>query len=434
METIVALSSGQGRAAIALIRVSGPHVRFVCETFWLRVPEPRTATLLSIRRRDSGSLIDRGIALYFPGPASATGEDVLELQVHGSTAVVEAVIREITTLHPGIRLATPGEFTRRSLENGKLDLLQVEALGDLLEAETDAQLNQAQRLLSGALSQMVAGWQNQLTDIRARLEAELDFADEADVGSEQLAIVIPKIRALAAAVAAVLAGAEQGRRIRDGATVVIAGPPNAGKSALMNALAARSMSIVSDRPGTTRDMIECHTVIDGWPVVLVDTAGIRDSADPVEQEGIWRARTRAAEADIVLSLSAADDEEETSDLSLVAAQLIRIRSKADLVAQPPDDRLAVSAITGTGLDELRGAIAAKLSMGSGREPALIARERQRAVLEGALRSLERALAGHEVELVAEDLRLASRAFGRLVGAVDLDQVLDRLFAGFCIGK
>lgn len=430
-DTIVALSSGPGRAAISVIRVSGLQVRFVIETVLAGAPQPRRASLGVIRDPVSGNPLDRCLALFFPGPQSATGEDVLELHVHGSVAVVRSVLRVVTDV-AGVRLAQPGEFTRRALENGKLDLLQVEALGDLLNAETEMQLQQAQRQLSGELGQLCRLWRERIIAIRAQVEAELDFADEGDVQAGLILEASRDISHLLAEIKRVLGQAERGRRVRDGASVVVVGAPNAGKSMLTNALAVRDVAIVSDVAGTTRDALEAPLDMDGWSVVLVDTAGLRDAGDAIEREGINRTKQRVASADVILSVFAWDVPAVEVEVS-PGASVIRVGTKADLAPAQGADVL-VSALTGGGMDRLRAAIVDALRKGASGEPALVARERQREALGRVVMALETASSAWLAELMAEDLRRASFELGRLAGETDLDTVLDQLFRGFCIGK
>ncbi len=436
-DTIVALSSGQGRAAIALVRVSGSLTRFVIETILSQPLVPRMARLVTVTEPVSGQVLDHCVATFFAAPRSATGEDVVELGLHGGLAVVEAVLRCICEIHPDIRLAEPGEFSRRALENGKLSLVQVEALGDLLEAETRQQLAQAQRQLSGELHDMAGLWRERLTRMRALIEAELDFSDEGDVADGQLATVQGLAGALENDIRAVLGTAERGRLIRDGAVIAIMGAPNAGKSMLLNALVGRDMAIVSDIPGTTRDLIEAPAVIEGWPVVFVDTAGLRQSLDPVERLGIERARAMTERADVVLLVSAPDVPPVGQEELIGGAKIIQVRTKRDIdlsSVDPGNTAIRVSALSGAGLDQLRDAIGGRLRMLLSGEPSLVSRERQRKALSEAVYTLARSRQQKAGELLAEDLRSASQALARLVGATDLDTVLDRLFAGFCIGK
>ncbi len=432
MSTIVALSTGKGRAALAVVRVSGPAVPYVFTRLLGRTPASRRATLVTLADPDTGAVIDRCLACYFPAPFSATGEHVLELSLHGGTAVIEAALQAVLGSHDTVRLAEPGEFSRRALENGKLELLQVEALGDLLEAETGRQLAQAQRQLGGELGRLALRWQEALVEARALVEAELDFSDEGDVGSGLVGQSQVLVSEIAEGVRQVLANARQGQRIREGVSVVLAGPPNVGKSSLMNVLANSDVSIVSDRPGTTRDIVERTVVLDGWPICLADAAGLRTATDAIEAEGIRRAQAKISESDIVLRLCSADtglvDPADTG-----AAAVINVWTKSDLVAAPPG-WLSVSTVNGQGVAQLRGRITEVIAGQTSGEPALVSRERQRIALTTALLAIERAACGTEAELIAEELRLASAGLSQLVGHTDLDSVLDSLFAGFCIGK
>jgi tRNA modification GTPase len=409
----------------------------VIETILSQPLVPRMARLVAVTEPVSGQVLDHCVATFFAAPRSATGEDVVELGLHGGLAVVEAVLRCICEIHPDIRLAEPGEFSRRALENGKLSLVQVEALGDLLEAETRQQLAQAQRQLSGELHDMAGLWRERLTRMRALIEAELDFSDEGDVADGQLATVQGLAGALENDIRAVLGTAERGRLIRDGAVIAIMGAPNAGKSMLLNALVGRDMAIVSDIPGTTRDLIEAPAVIEGWPVVFVDTAGLRQSLDPVERLGIERARAMTERADVVLLVSAPDVPPVGQEELIGGAKIIQVRTKRDIdlsSVDPGNTAIRVSALSGAGLDQLRDAIGGRLRMLLSGEPSLVSRERQRKALSEAVYTLARSRQQKAGELLAEDLRSASQALARLVGATDLDTVLDRLFAGFCIGK
>lgn len=433
MSTIVALSSGQGRAGIAVIRLSGPDVRFVIETIWRRPLAPRHATRLALRDPASGAVIDDGLGLFFPAPNSATGEDVLELHLHGSPGVVRAALRLLTGLAPGIRLATPGEFSRRALSHGKLDLLGVEALGDLLEAETELQVSQARRLMDGGLANRVHDWRARLTELRSWVEAELDFSDEADVEDGWTARARLGASDIAQGIEALLEGAARGARIREGAVVAIVGAPNVGKSSLINALAGRSVAIVSEIPGTTRDALEAPVSIRGWPVVLVDTAGLRHSDDPIEKEGVRRARSLLKDASLVLAARSPDRPGRIDGELPAGTSVIHVGMKSDLGEVDAVD-VAVSAQTGDGIEALMDLIASRLDALDAGEPPLVSRERQRTALRDAASALRHATELEPAELVAEELRRAHQALGRLVGEVDIESVLDRLFAGFCIGK
>src|SRR5581483_4638963 len=298
-DTIFALSSGRTPAAIAVVRVSGPRAGPALKALSGKIPEPRKAALARVRDPQSGEIVDEALALWFPGPNSETGEDTAELQLHGGRAVVAAVFAALGRLD-GLRPAEAGEFTRRAFENGRLDLTAVEGLADLIGAETEAQRRQAFRQMKGLLGHRAESWRTQLTEALALVEARIDFADESDVPEDLIGPALAAARRLRDEIADVLAGAGRGERLRDGLVVAIAGPPNAGKSTLLNRIARREAAIVSPQPGTTRDVIEVHLDLDGYPVTVLDTAGIRDSDDPVEQEGVRRARQRAAEADLVL--------------------------------------------------------------------------------------------------------------------------------------
>ena len=451
--TIFALSSGRPPAAIAVVRVSGPQARFALERLIGRVPEPRRAALVRLRAPASEETIDEGLALWFPAPRSETGEDMAELQLHGGHAVITAVLDALGKLD-GCRLAQPGEFTRRAFENGKLDLTAVEGLGDLIAAETPAQRRQAFRQLKGLIGDRAEDWRRRLIEALALVEARIDFSDEADVPENLIAPAVRIARDLRDEIATALADQHRGERLREGLVVAIAGPPNAGKSTLFNRLARREAAIVSPYAGTTRDIIEVHLELDGYPVTLLDTAGIRDSAEPVEQEGVRRARERAAAADLVLWVT------EVVDRMSNGAQprgkeppIWLIKNKIDLVhgqALEPIDTgrsnseyefiFSISAARGEGVD----AIAAALSRFAGNyfgggEALLVTRARHRRALEETIAAIDCALAETAVgqpreELIAEELRRAATSLGRLTGRVDVEDVLDAIFRDFCIGK
>ena len=384
-----------------------------------------------------GVAIDRGLALFFPGPVSFTGEDCAEFHVHGGPAVIAALIRALAGFAK-TRPAEAGEFTRRAFENGKLDLTEVEGLADLIAAETEAQRRQALRQAAGGLRGKAEAWRAALLEAAALIEAEIDFADEADVAPlarAKLASILVSVRS---DLEKALASGRAGERLREGLVVVIAGPPNAGKSTLLNALARREAAIVSPIPGTTRDAIEVHLDIAGCPVSLIDTAGLRDSQDAIEQMGIERACARARTADLILWLSEAVKPEPHGFAP--AAEVWAIRTKIDLRSDRPapgGEAIALSAATGENLDLLidRLAVFARSQTGAG-ENALITRERHRKAFEAAAASLGRAeqrLHG-PVEFLAEELRAAIRALEILIGRVDVEIVLGEIFARFCIGK
>lgn len=429
--TIVALSSAAGRAGVAVVRLSGSKVRFVLETILGTVPKPRLARLSAMRDSD-GEVIDQGLALYFPGPASFTGEDVAEFQVHGSRAVLSRLLATLTAL-PGLRLAEPGEFTRRAFEAGKLDLAAVEGLADLIDSETEWQRRQALRQMEGALGIAAAEWRAALIKAMMLLEAEIDFADEGDVSGPLIAEAVGIARTVLPSLQSALGSFRSGERVREGFVVVLAGPPNAGKSSLLNALARRDVAIVSPIAGTTRDAIEVRLDLDGIPVLLVDTAGLRESADEIEAEGVRRALQRVADADLTLNLRAIDSD----PVSLPAgASSLAIVTKTDLPGERLPGEIGVSVRSGEGLDELMAIIGTRLRAMASPEPALLTRERQRIAVGEAVAAILRAeaLDHGQPELIAEELRLAARALERLVGRIDVEDVLDSLFSGFCIGK
>lgn len=429
--TIVALSSAPGRAGVAVVRVSGPRVRFILETIAGVVPSPRRATLRALRDA-TGDIVDQALVLFFPGPASFTAEDVAEFHIHGSRAVLARLLG-LLSLQDGVRLAEPGEFTRRAFEAGKLDLAAVEGLADLIDSETEWQRRQALRQMDGALGTAVAGWRQPLVEAQALLAAELDFSDEGDVEGP----LVERALQLAGGVLDGLRNAQrgfaQGERVREGFVVVLMGPPNAGKSSLLNALARREVAIVSPVAGTTRDAIEVRLDLDGLPVTLIDTAGLRDSDDAIEAEGVRRARNLAAKADLVLSLRAIDSD---ADRDHPGGFVIALATKADLGGTAHPGELRVSARSGEGMPELLALLVRRLAGEEQPEPALLTRERHRVAIAEAVVALERILAspGAPAELLAEDLRFAVRALERLLGRVDVEDVLDQLFAGFCIGK
>ena len=448
--TIFALSSGRPPSAIAVIRISGPQACTALERLIGRVPDARKAALARVCDPENGEAIDEALALWFPAPHSETGEDVAELQLHGGQAVIAAVLKALGTV-AGCRLAEPGEFTRRAFENGKLDLTAVEALGDLIFAETSAQCRQAFRQLKGLIGDRAEAWRGRLIEALALVEARIDFSDEADVPEDLIAPAAAIARSLRDEIAAALADGRRGERLRDGLVVAIAGPPNAGKSTLFNRLARREAAIVSPYAGTTRDVIEVHLDLDGYPLTILDTAGIRGSCEPVEQEGIRRARARAAEADLVLWVT---DISAGGRMGTEMAQLKEgpphwlIQNKIDLLRSAPaqskkDEHefiFSLSATEGEGLEELIAALAQfATDLFAGGENAVVTRARHREMLEQAVAALDRAVAegadaSPREELIAEELRQASSALGRLTGRVDVEDVLDKIFRDFCIGK
>ena len=446
-DTIFAPTTAPGRAAVAMIRLSGAACAAVCRRLTGRPPpSARQTALRPLRDPESGAVLDRGLVVWFPAPASFTGEDVLELQVHGGRAVIAGLLDALAGM-PGLRAAEPGEFSRRAFLNGRLDLTAAEGLADLVAAETRAQASQALRQLDGELGRQYDRWREQLLAALARLEAAIDFApEEEDVPADLLATVRPQVARLAAEVAAHLEDGRRGERLRDGLTIAVLGPPNAGKSSLVNRLARRDVAIVTARPGTTRDVLEVHLDLGGYPVTVLDTAGLREAADEIEAEGVRRARDRAARADLRLLLfdGAAWPELDAPTLALADGDGLCVVNKADLALLPEPLRVAerpavrLSCRTGEGFERLLEVLSATAAerMAPGMTP-LLTRSRHRAALRATLEALERfglAPDRGELALLAEDLRLAARALGRITGRVGVDEILDRIFAEFCIGK
>ncbi len=428
-DTIVALSSGSVPSGVAVIRLSGPATGPTLEAMLGTLPEPRRLRLAPIGLR--GELFDRGLIAWFPAPHSFTGEDCAELQVHGSPAVVRALLRALVA-REGIRLAEAGEFTRRAFENGKLDLTEVEGLGDLIEAETEGQRKQAIARLSGQLSAQIEGWRERLLDGRAEIEAQLDFSDEGDVGdlAEHFA---GSLRTLLEELQTAIETVGRGRVVREGLRVALAGPPNAGKSSLLNALAKSEVAIVTDEPGTTRDVREVAIDLGGQLVILVDMAGLRETDSKAEAEGVRRARAEIAQADLVLWLRAPDVTEVAPEAT--GAPVWRVATKSDLGAPTGPVEAAVSTRTDAGLPDLLQKLSGFAAATTAGEPPLLSRERDLAALKAAHAAIEEAIERlDDPEIAAESLRRATNALERLLGRIDAESVLDRLFSAFCIGK
>lgn len=450
-ETIYALSSGSVPAAIGVIRISGPQSRAALRALTGKVPEPRHAAFGTIRDPQSGEAIDQALLLFFEGPNSETGEDVAELQLHGGRAVIAGVFEALSRME-GLRPAEAGEFTRRAFENGKLGLTQIEGLADLIYADTASQRRQAMRQLQGLLGNRAESWRKRLIEALALVEAGIDFSDEADVAADVTVRGLHAAQMLQQEIAAILSDGRRGERLREGLVVAIAGPPNAGKSMLLNRIARREVAIVSPHAGTTRDVIEVHLDLGGYPVTLLDTAGIRETEDPVEREGVARARARAEAADLVLWLTeGVGPNPDSGSKPSSMMELWTIRTKIDLGTEVPGDPGAragfrtgegrfyeLSAVSGEGVDRLLADLTeyARQAFES-REPALVTRERQRRLLETAESALNRAIsegkAGRE-DTFAEELRSSAQALGRLTGRVDVEDILDVIFRDFCIGK
>jgi tRNA modification GTPase len=433
--TIASVSTPPGLSGVAVIRVSGPDTGLVATGLAGRIPHPRRATLATLVHPRSREPLDRALLLWFPAPHSFTGEDVLELQVHGGRAVVAAVL-DATLAITGVRPAEAGEFTRRAFENGRLDLAEVEGLGDLLQAETQAQRRQAYGLFTGRLSSEADRLQGKLLPILAQVEATIDFPDEGDVTGAALDTARRDLLELRKEVARLLASADRGERVRDGLTVAIAGPPNAGKSTLLNALARRDVAIVSPQAGTTRDSLEVHLDLAGAAVVLVDTAGLRETSDPVEAEGIRRTRERIAGADLTLWLTT---EEGAGRGQAGSGAVWLVQTQIDRGGPTmPSAVHRVSAVTGEGMARLVEALTAFAAERTGGEPAIVVHRRHRLIVEELAKALADALAvshwDSEPELVAERLRQGLAALGRARGRVGTEAMLDQLFSAFCIGK
>ncbi|WP_293907552.1 tRNA uridine-5-carboxymethylaminomethyl(34) synthesis GTPase MnmE [Phenylobacterium sp.] len=430
-DTIYAPATAAGRAAVAVVRISGPGTRGALRALTPPVPRTRTASLRTVIGAD-GAPVDQALVLFFKGPHSYTGEDVAELQVHGGPAVMAAVLAALAAL--GLRLAEPGEFTRRAFENGKLDLAQAEGVADLVDAETEAQRRQALEQLGGRLSEVQARWTEALLEALALLEAAVDFPDEA-LPADVAARARPILTGLLAELQAAAADAERGRAVREGYRIALVGAPNAGKSTLLNVLAKRDAAIVTAIPGTTRDVIEVPMVLAGYKVVIADTAGLRVTTDEIEAEGVRRARAWAAQADLRIWL--ADGTDPAASFEGAGPDDLRLVTKRDLGDGPPD--LDGAAFTARSPNDvawlertLEGLIVEALA---GAEPPAATRLRHQQHLTEASNCLLHALTQQEhVELAAEDVRLAARALDRITGRIDPEQVLGRIFATFCIGK
>lgn len=450
-DTIYALASGQGRAGVAIVRVSGLRAGAALDALsgGARLI-PRVAKLVRLVHPQSGETLDDALALWFVAPASFTGEDVAELHIHGGPAVIDGILGALSSLE-GLRLAEPGEFTRRAFANAKLDLTQVEGLADLIEAETEAQRRQALRQSEGALGRLYDGWRERLVRALAHFEAELDFSDE-ELPEHLHGAVLDQVSDLHGQVKAHLDDGRRGERLRDGIRLAIVGPPNAGKSSLMNALAQREAAIVSPQAGTTRDVVEVHLNLGGYPLLVADTAGLRQSSDDIEVEGVRRAKAWAEGADLKLALFDGEAlpafDEET--LSLLDAQTIVAINKLDTVDAALCDVpetvdgypvLALSVKSGAGLDALFDQLTVRVAercQGASEGPAPT-RARHRESLQRTEQALGRFLARDNTqhlgaELEAEDLRLAARELGRITGRVDVEDLLDVIFRDFCIGK
>lgn len=441
MDTIYALATAAGRAGIAVVRLSGPNAMSALRRLGGDPPAPRHAALRTLRHPDTGIELDRGLVLTFPAPNSFTGEDMVELHVHGGRALVRAILEALATCD-GLRPAEPGDFTRRAFEHGKLDLTAAEGLADLVNAETEAQRRQALRQLRGELGGLYESWRSRLMVALARIEAYIDFPDE-ELPASLVAQTKDDLSRSVAEIGGHLEDQRRGQRLREGLSVAILGRPNVGKSSLLNALAGRPAAIVTAQAGTTRDIVEVHLDLGGYPVVVADTAGLRETSDEIEIEGVRRAKAIAREADYkILMVDAREYPDVDRQLeNLVDRDAIFVVNKCDLVPRSRIDplsgrpTLAISALTGQGIDQLLTIVTDAVVERAGlTETPALTRERHRRALEDCRDCLRRALTAASIELMAEDLRLAVRAIGRITGRVDVEDILDIIFREFCIGK
>ena len=440
-DTIYALSSAAGKAGVSVVRVSGPHA---FASLGKLAPHKkitaRQAIFTALRNPAEGEVIDHALVVPFKGPASFTGEDIVEYHLHGSPAVLSSLLSALSSFD-GHRPAEPGEYTRRAFENGKLDLTAAEAVADLINAETEIQRRQALTQMDGALSSLYEGWRERLIRVMAYIEAVIDFPDE-DVPDSQVQTMMPELRSLRSDISHHLNDNRRGERLRDGIHVVIAGAPNAGKSSLLNLLMKRDVAIVSSVAGTTRDVIEAHLDLGGYPVILADTAGLRDADlsddhGSIESEGIRRAKLRADQADLLILLFDGTAEPDAQTLSLKSEKSLAVRNKSDEPGfRADEDCLSLSVKTGDGVDAFLATLTDKIRAlySVSRETPSLTRARHRSALEECVQNIDTALEGSSPELIAEDVRMAARALGRITGRVDVEDLLDVIFRDFCIGK
>ncbi len=439
--TIFAVSTAPGRAGIAILRLSGPGCRNALEKIAGKLPQPRVAHLATLRNPEDSEVLDKGLVFWFPGPASYTGEDMAEFHIHGGRATVAGLCDVLGRL-PALRLAEPGEFTRRGFENGKLDLTEAEGVADLVDAETAAQRRQALRQLDGELGHRCEDWRKRLLHALAFCEAAIDFPEEG-LPESLLADTLRECAAVSGEIHGLLSDGRRGQRVRDGLRIAIVGPPNAGKSSLLNLLAEREVAITSATAGTTRDVIEVNLDLGGYPVTLSDTAGLRESEDPIEVEGVRRARLAAAQADFrLVILDGADIESLGAVEEMLVGDAVIVVNKIDLVedigrlegALKGKRALLLSIRSKVGITELLGRLRQEVGERLSGGGVAITRERHRQALQECLSALGKVPESDLPELMAEELRLAVRGLGRITGKVDVESMLDVLFKEFCIGK
>ncbi|OCA06520.1 tRNA uridine-5-carboxymethylaminomethyl(34) synthesis GTPase MnmE [Wolbachia endosymbiont of Trichogramma pretiosum] len=437
-ETIFALSTVFGKSGVAVIRISGNYALKALNHFHIKKEiKPRFATLVDIYD-DSSQLIDNGIIIYFPAPNSFTGEDVIELQVHGSKAVIKIILEELSKIFV---MARPGEFSLRAFLNGKFDLMQIEGIADLIDAETKMQAKQAIKQISGELERLYSNWRQRLITIQSKIEAYIDFAEDIWVEKSELEKIDNEVQSLVQLIQDHLNDNRRGERLREGLHVVITGEPNVGKSTLFNFLAKRDIAIVSEYAGTTRDILEAHIDIGGYPIILSDTAGIRESSDPIESEGISRAKKRSFEADLRIELFPFE-QRHNINCNVVNSDTIYVLSKADDVINNHNikvnciDLLPISILKGIGTNKLISFIKekAKEKFGHDRDTPVITRQRHRNHMQKALEHLQRFNIDNPIELISEDLRLAAYALGAVIGIINVEEILDSIFSNFCVGK
>ncbi len=433
-DTIFALATGSLGCGVAVVRVSGPKASLIADRYCGGHVTPRQALYRSVSDPRDGTIIDQGLVLYFPGPNSFTGENCLEFQLHGSRAVVARLFQALSA-EDGCRMAEPGEFIRRAFENGKLPLTSVEGIGDLIDARTESQRRQALSQAGGHLADRANDWRETLLDAFSLLEAEIDFADEGEAPSD----VLPQVRLILADLLtdlqSALADADRGERIRSGFRVALAGPPNAGKSSLMNALVRRDVAIVSEYAGTTRDVIEVEFDLGGFSVLVSDTAGLRETDDPIEMIGIERTEREIKKADLVLWLN--DVRSAGSDRDLGQSDSLRVATKMDLAEALPDwADVGLSVVSGEGINQLLALLEDRASRALSGEPPLVTNLRQRACVTSAARHLQSAMShdGHGIELIADDLRRVSAELEALMGRIGTEDILGAIFSRFCMGK